>query len=295
MFLPRTYPYGFTDIQVIHSLDRCIVPLFIKLDFFHLNLNLHLDLSPDIAHLCFLHLFVPLSSPLLCLLLQWDAITEMDEQNRPIHTFQVCHVMEPNQNNWLRSSWIARQEAQRIYVELRFTLRDCNSIPWVSGTCKETFNLHYLETDEPHSHFRPSDYAKIDTIAADESFTQTDVGERVLRLNTEVRELGPVRTKGFYLAFQDVGACIALLSVRVYYKKCPSTLRNLAAFPDTVPRVHSSALVEVRGACVLNAEERDTPRLYCSADGDWLVPLGRCVCSVGYEESDGLCLGESLS
>ncbi|XP_053472167.1 ephrin type-A receptor 6-like [Ictalurus furcatus] len=226
---------------------------------------------------------------------EWDAITEMDEQNRPIHTFQVCHVMEPNQNNWLRSSWIARQEAQRIYVELRFTLRDCNSIPWVSGTCKETFNLHYLETDEPHSHFRPSDYAKIDTIAADESFTQTDVGERVLRLNTEVRELGPVRTKGFYLAFQDVGACIALLSVRVYYKKCPSTLRNLAAFPDTVPRVHSSALVEVRGACVLNAEERDTPRLYCSADGDWLVPLGRCVCSVGYEESDGLCLGESLS
>lgn len=295
VFLPRTNPYGFTDIQVIHSLDRCTVPLFIKLDFFHLNLNLHLDLSPDIAHLCFLHLFVPLSSPLLCLLLQWDAITEMDEQNRPIHTFQVCHVMEPNQNNWLRSSWIARQEAQRIYVELRFTLRDCNSIPWVSGTCKETFNLHYLETDEPHSHFRPSDYAKIDTIAADESFTQTDVGERVLRLNTEVRELGPVRTKGFYLAFQDVGACIALLSVRVYYKKCPSTLRNLAAFPDTVPRVHSSALVEVRGACVLNAEERDTPRLYCSADGDWLVPLGRCVCSVGYEESDGLCLGESLS
>ncbi|KAF7689417.1 ephrin type-A receptor 6 [Silurus meridionalis] len=220
----------------------------------------------------------------------WDAITEMDEQNRPIHTFQVCHVMEPNQNNWLRSSWIARQEAQRIYVELRFTLRDCNSIPWVSGTCKETFNLHYLETDEPHSHFRPSDYAKIDTIAADESFTQTDVGERVLRLNTEVRELGPVHTKGFYLAFQDVGACIALLSVRVYYKKCPSTLRNLAAFPDTVPRVHSSALVEVRGACVLNAEERDTPRLYCSADGDWLVPLGKCVCSVGYEETDGLCL-----
>lgn len=234
-------------------------------------------------------------NPFSAFFLQWDAITEMDEQNRPIHTFQVCHVMEPNQNNWLRSSWIARQEAQRIYVELRFTLRDCNSIPWVSGTCKETFNLHYLETDEPHSHFRPSDYAKIDTIAADESFTQTDVGERVLRLNTEVRELGPVRTKGFYLGFQDVGACIALLSVRVYYKKCPSTLRNLAAFPDTVPRVHSSALVEVRGACVLNAEERDTPRLYCSADGDWLVPLGRCVCSVGYEETDGLCLGESLA
>ncbi|XP_035484789.1 ephrin type-A receptor 6-like isoform X3 [Scophthalmus maximus] len=224
----------------------------------------------------------------------WDAITEMDEQNRPIHTFQVCHVMEPNQNNWLRSGWIQRQAAQRVYVELRFTLRDCNSIPWVSGTCKETFNLFYLQSDEPlpaGTRFRPIDYAKVDTIAADESFTQTDLGDRVLRLNTEVREVGPVTQKGFYLAFQDVGACIALVSVKVFYKRCPSTLRNLAAFPDTVPHMDSSSLVEVRGACVENAEERDTPKLYCGADGDWLVPLGRCVCSIGHEETDGHCQG----
>ncbi|XP_034041773.1 ephrin type-A receptor 6-like isoform X2 [Thalassophryne amazonica] len=222
----------------------------------------------------------------------WDAITEMDEHNRPIHTFQVCHVMEPNQNNWLRSNWISRQAAQKIYVELRFTLRDCNSIPWVSGTCKETFNLFYYETDEAHGvKFKPVQYTKIDTIAADESFTQMDLGDRILKLNTEVREVGPISKKGFYLAFQDIGACIALVSVRVYYKKCPFTLRNLASFPDTVPRVDSSSLVEVRGACIDHAEERDTPKLFCGADGDWLVPLGRCVCSIGYEEIDGSCIG----
>ncbi|XP_017279357.1 ephrin type-A receptor 6 [Kryptolebias marmoratus] len=221
----------------------------------------------------------------------WDAITEMDEHNRPIHTFQVCNVMEPNQNNWLRSNWIPRQAAQKIYVELRFTLRDCNSIPWVSGTCKETFNLFYHEIDEAHGvKFKPSQYTKIDTIAADESFTQMDLGDRILKLNTEVREVGPMTRKGFYLAFQDIGACIALVSVRVYYKKCPFTLRNLASFPDTVPRVDSSSLVEVRGACIDHAEERDTPKLFCGADGDWLVPLGRCVCSVGYEETDGSCV-----
>ncbi|XP_053722801.1 ephrin type-A receptor 6-like isoform X2 [Synchiropus splendidus] len=222
----------------------------------------------------------------------WDAITEMDEQNRPIHTFQVCHVMEPNQNNWLRSGWIQRQAAQRVYVELRFTLRDCNSIPWVSGTCKETFNLFYLQTDDPlpaGTRFRPTDYAKVDTIAADESFTQTDLGDRVLRLNTEVREVGPVSKRGFYLAFQDVGACIALVSVKVFFKRCPSTVRNLALFPETVPHTDSSSLVEVRGACVENAEERETPKLYCGADGDWLVPLGHCVCSIGHEEMDGYC------
>ncbi|XP_062982887.1 ephrin type-A receptor 6 isoform X2 [Elgaria multicarinata webbii] len=220
----------------------------------------------------------------------WDAITEMDEYNRPIHTYQVCNVMEPNQNNWLRTNWISRDAAQKIYVEMKFTLRDCNSIPWVLGTCKETFNLYYLESDESHGiKFKPNQYSKIDTIAADESFTQMDLGDRILKLNTEVREVGPINRKGFFLAFQDIGACIALVSVRVYYKKCPFTVRNLAMFPDTIPRVDSSSLVEVRGSCVKSAEERDTPKLYCGADGDWLVPLGRCICSVGYEEVEGSC------
>ncbi|XP_062371291.1 ephrin type-A receptor 6 isoform X4 [Cinclus cinclus] len=214
----------------------------------------------------------------------------MDEHNRPIHTYQVCNVMEPNQNNWLQTNWVSRDAAQKIYVEMKFTLRDCNSIPWVLGTCKETFNLYYMESDEPHGvKFKPNQYTKIDTIAADESFTQMDLGDRILKLNTEVREVGPINKKGFYLAFQDIGACIALVSVRVYYKKCPFTVRNLAVFPDTIPRVDSSSLVEVRGSCVKSAEERDTPKLYCGADGDWLVPLGRCICTVGYEELDGSC------
>ncbi|XP_054104948.2 ephrin type-A receptor 6 isoform X3 [Callithrix jacchus] len=220
----------------------------------------------------------------------WDAITEMDEHNRPIHTYQVCNVMEPNQNNWLRTNWISRDAAQKIYVEMKFTLRDCNSIPWVLGTCKETFNLFYMESDESHGiKFKPNQYTKIDTIAADESFTQMDLGDRILKLNTEIREVGPVERKGFYLAFQDIGACIALVSVRVFYKKCPFTVRNLAVFPDTIPRVDSSSLVEVRGSCVKSAEERDTPKLYCGADGDWLVPLGRCICSTGFEEIEGSC------
>uniref|UniRef100_A0A8D1U251 receptor protein-tyrosine kinase n=1 Tax=Sus scrofa TaxID=9823 RepID=A0A8D1U251_PIG len=223
----------------------------------------------------------------------WDAITEMDEHNRPIHTYQVCNVMEPNQNNWLRTNWISRDAAQKIYVEMKFTLRDCNSIPWVLGTCKETFNLYYVESDESHGiKFKPSQYTKIDTIAADESFTQMDLGDRILKLNTEIREVGPIERKGFYLAFQDIGACIALVSVRVFYKKCPFTVRNLAVFPDTIPRVDSSSLVEVRGSCVKSAEERDTPKLYCGADGDWLVPLGRCICSTGYEEIEGSCHGK---
>ena len=51
---------------------------------------------------------------------------------------QVCNVMSPSQNNWLRTGWIPREGARRIYIEVKFTLRDCNSMPGVLGTCKVT-------------------------------------------------------------------------------------------------------------------------------------------------------------
>uniref|UniRef100_A0A8C2ERM6 receptor protein-tyrosine kinase n=1 Tax=Cyprinus carpio TaxID=7962 RepID=A0A8C2ERM6_CYPCA len=221
----------------------------------------------------------------------WDAINEMDEYFSPIHTYQVCNVMSPSQNNWLRTNWIQRDGARRIYIEIKFTLRDCNSMPGVLGTCKETFNLYYYETDrDVGTSIWESQFSKIDTIAADESFTNVDLGVRRLKLNTEIRGVGPLSKRGFYLAFQDIGACIAVLSVRVYYKRCTGMARNLAVFTDVVTGADSSSLVEVRGQCVDHAEERDTPKMYCSAEGEWLVPIGRCVCSAGFEEHRDNCI-----
>ncbi|KAG8506661.1 Ephrin type-A receptor 8 [Galemys pyrenaicus] len=227
------------------------------------------------------------------LCLQWDSINEVDESFQPIHTYQVCNVMSPNQNNWLRTSWVPRDGARRVYAEIKFTLRDCNSMPGVLGTCKETFNLYYLESDRDlGASTQESQFLKIDTIAADESFTGADLGVRRLKLNTEVRGVGPLSKRGFYLAFQDIGACLAILSLRIYYKKCPTMVRNLAAFSEAVTGADSSSLVEVRGQCVRHSEERDTPKMYCSAEGEWLVPIGKCVCSAGYEERRDACVGE---
>ncbi|XP_046877332.1 ephrin type-A receptor 7 isoform X2 [Hypomesus transpacificus] len=222
----------------------------------------------------------------------WEEISGLDENYTPIRTYQVCQVMEPNQNNWLRTNWIEKGDAQRIFVELKFTLRDCNSLPGVVGTCKETFNLYYQETDsEVGRNIRESQYVKIDTIAADESFTQGDLGERKMKLNTEVRIIGPLSRRGFYLAFQDVGACIALVSVKVYYKKCWSIIENLATFPDTVTGSEFSSLVEVEGTCVSDAEEEadNSPKMHCSAEGEWLVPIGKCICKAGFHQKGDAC------
>uniref|UniRef100_A0A3Q3L4A3 receptor protein-tyrosine kinase n=1 Tax=Mastacembelus armatus TaxID=205130 RepID=A0A3Q3L4A3_9TELE len=214
----------------------------------------------------------------------WEEIGEVDEDYAPIHTYQVCRVMEQNQNNWLHTNWILTEGAQRVFIELKFTLRDCNSLPGGVGTCKETFNMVMKE----------SRYIKIDTIAADESFTELDLGDRVMKLNTEVRDLGPLTRKGFYLAFQDLGACIALVSVRVFYKRCPFLVKSLAEFPDTIPGSEASQLVEVVGRCVNNSLPLyEPPRMHCSAEGEWLVPIGKCVCQPGFEEINGSCQAPS--
>ncbi|XP_067167006.1 ephrin type-A receptor 2 [Apteryx mantelli] len=206
-----------------------------------------------------------------------------------IYIYAVCNVLEGEQENWLRTNWIYRSEAQRVFVELEFTVRDCNSFPGTSGACKETFNLYYAESDVDYgTNFQKRQFKKIDTIAPDEITVQGDFAARHVKLNAEVRSVGPLSRKGFYLAFQDLGACVALLSVRVYYKKCPGVRRGLAAFPETVAGGEAQALAEVRGACVEDAVAAGAePTLHCSADGEWLVPIGQCLCRAGYRQGAG--------
>ncbi|XP_043348591.1 ephrin type-B receptor 1 isoform X3 [Dermochelys coriacea] len=224
----------------------------------------------------------------------WEEVSGYDENLNTIRTYQVCNVFEPNQNNWLLTTFINRRGAHRIYTEMRFTVRDCSSLPNVPGSCKETFNLYYYETDsiiatKKSSFWTEAPYLKVDTIAADESFSQVDFGGRLMKVNTEVRSFGPLTRNGFYLAFQDYGACMSLLSVRVFFKKCPSVVQNFAIFPETMTGAESTSLVIARGTCIPNAEEVDVPiKLYCNGDGEWMVPIGRCTCKAGYEAENNV-------
>uniref|UniRef100_A0A4W5NWK5 receptor protein-tyrosine kinase n=1 Tax=Hucho hucho TaxID=62062 RepID=A0A4W5NWK5_9TELE len=194
-----------------------------------------------------------------------------------LYTYSVCNIDAGEQDNWLRTTFIqGRPGTTRVFVELHFVVRDCNTFDGASLACKETFNLHMFEADaDVGTSFHKGQFRKVATIASDE-ITR---GRGVLKVNVETRTMGPLSRKGFYLAFQDMGACVALLSVRVYYKTCPSTVQSLAAFPETV----TDALREVEGTCVQNAVSQATPRIYCTAEGEWVVPVGQCQCRGGYE------------
>ncbi|KAK9391934.1 ephrin type-A receptor 2 [Crotalus adamanteus] len=219
----------------------------------------------------------------------WDLLQNVMNESL-IYIYSVCNVQEGDQDNWLRTNWIYRGEAQRIFIEIQFTVRDCNTFSPGTGTCKETFNLFYAESDVDYGiNFQKRQFQKIDTIAPDEITLLEDFSTRNVKINVEVRSVGPLSRKGFYVAFQDIGACVALLSVRIYYKKCPGVFRNMASFPETIAGADSQDLAKVPGTCVADAVATEEPFMHCNSDGEWLVSIGECLCREGHEKDGDSC------
>ncbi|XP_061310238.1 ephrin type-B receptor 6 isoform X3 [Pezoporus flaviventris] len=226
----------------------------------------------------------------------WDEVSVWDDKKRLIRTFQVCNVAEPGQNNWLRTHFIERRGAHRVHVRLRFSVRDCASMRTVASSCKETFTLYYHQSEADTAsqelpEWREGPWTKVDTIAADESFSQVDSTGKVVKMNVKVRSFGPLTKHGFYLAFQDSGACMSLVAVQVFFYKCPAVVKGFASFPETFAGGERTSLVESPGTCVPNAEETSMTgsmgvRLHCNGEGEWMVAIGRCTCKAGYQPVD---------
>lgn len=119
-----------------------------------------------------------------------------------------------------------------MYIEIKFSLRNCDLFPGKVKQCKETFSLLYYEFDaatrEPPP-WEPESYKLIDQIAADMG-RFTDPTEVII--NTETRSI-EVTKKGVYFAFRDQGACLSILAVKVYYLACPEKTVGFAFYPET--------------------------------------------------------------
>lgn len=257
--------------------------------------------------------------------LQWDEVSVLDDQRRLTRTFEACHVAGAppgtGQDNWLQTHFVERRGAQRAHIRLHFSVRACASLGVAGGTCRETFTLYYRQAEEPDgpdsiSSWHLKRWTKVDTIAADESFPASSAwavgprgaGQRAgLQLNVKERSFGPLTQRGFYVAFQDTGACLALVAVKLFSYTCPSVLRAFASFPETqASGAGGASLVAAVGTCVAHAEPEEDggggqaggspPRLHCNGEGKWMVAVGGCRCQPGHQPARGdkACQGEIL-
>ncbi len=191
----------------------------------------------------------------------------------------VCDISSSNPNNWLRLPFIAREEANRLIIKLEYTIRECKKYPGEIRSCKETFQLFYIESDNQTSGqalptFSEANYKYLKTIAPNRQHTglnstsSSTPSSEIYRLDVDLA----LRTqkKGVYLVFRDQGACVSLLSIKVYYTLCSAYASNLVIYPKTPTGSNVTDLVQRAGHCVENAESKSVPYAYCQTNGKCL-------------------------
>ncbi|CDW57003.1 ephrin type A receptor 4 A [Trichuris trichiura] len=220
-----------------------------------------------------------------------ESVPNVSEGNN-LRAYTVCDFADENVKHWLVSSYIPRGSANRLFIQMTFTMRDCRHLPPTALTCKETFTLLYLETDGEVADagelsINKSSFRLLDRITSNSAHNN---GKEEMRRNSVVRSVA-VNRQGIYFAFQDEGSCTSLLSVKVFYEVCEETLANFAWFEETPAGPELASIQETVGRCVENASYLSStpPKYICKADGTWDLLSGGCQCNAGFEKKNDYC------
>jgi hypothetical protein len=193
----------------------------------------------------------------------------------------VCDISSSNPDNWLRTPFIHREEANRFTVRLEYTLRECKKYPGAIRSCKETFQLMYAESDDatrPPPSFNETNYKYLKTIAPNQRQTMRTTTSSILAPSSSSSASTIYRTdidvalnsKGVYFVFRDQGACVSILSIKIFYTLCAAEIGNLVVFPKTPTGANVTDLVQRAGFCIDNAESKATQYAYCQTNGKFI-------------------------
>ena len=61
--------------------------------------------------------------PFFTFTFQWDEVSGHGADKNEYRMLQVCEIQQPNQDNWIRSHYIDTFKANRVFVEIEFTIR----------------------------------------------------------------------------------------------------------------------------------------------------------------------------
>lgn len=230
--------------------------------------------------------------------LQWREASYSTSGGNVVRVYTICNIDYSVLNNWARTPFLPRGEANRLYITMRFTMRRCSNYPDPASVqlCKESFKLLYYEADTDFANatvpaWDENTYKSVDIIAADRLFTEIENAT----INEITRSIA-VTKRGLYLAFYDQGACMTLLSVRVHYVVCPDMVTNLTMFNRTVSGPELTSVMQTRAVCARHAVAEQPLYALCMADGSWMdLAADGCRCGAGFQPDEALttCAGKN--
>ncbi|XP_076812808.1 ephrin type-B receptor 1-B-like [Clavelina lepadiformis] len=242
---------------------------------------------------------------------KWEELS-CKQENRTQRCFQICPEVQridrhSKIQSWLRSPLLPVRGIFRVYIELKFWMRECGDLQ--ETICRETFKVYYrlvnstLNQSDEKNKLNETYYKKIDTVAAETRFMPNEhpkqhvINKEFVSIKISDEEQSKHGDQvGLYVAVLDEGTCMSLSSLRVYYKLCPAVVAGLASFPETHTGLNYTSLVEVKGSCVDNSvslshdslSNHSVPLYHCSSSGQWQVRKGDCLCTTGYQPDIGL-------
>jgi len=220
----------------------------------------------------------------------WAEVNARDVNGKTVRNHEICDYPATKEGTFIRSPYIRAKDAERVKVEVTFSIVCFNE-----KNCSDTFAVYYYQADGDISNstfpaWQESSYNKIDTLTADRNVDETKrVKFLITSSSTKVLRAFSIKSKRFYIAINNQGACLSIEKVRVFYNYCPAFAKGLKSFPRIVS---GKKRLKVEGACSSNSLKSDrAPVSYCSSNGEWKSTTGRCRCEAGYERNrNGTCV-----
>jgi len=151
----------------------------------------------------------------------------------------VCGYLSGSQDNWLITQFINNTARRDIYISVKFSINaQCRS------GCSTVLDMLVLQTGNANQSFvRNVTNFPTPAIAA-----LTDTVRDGTTLTTFVEMIAPESAPGVYVAFRDMGTCIGVTEVVVYYPICDASSPMVGATFTDVGRPGDT----VNGTCFSN-------------------------------------------
>ena len=84
-----------------------------------------------------------ITSVIVCVCVKWREASYTTAAGDVYRVYMVCNVAVTAVDNWLRTPYIDRGHANRLYVDVKFTMRRCTKYPDPVRLqqCKESFKV----------------------------------------------------------------------------------------------------------------------------------------------------------
>ncbi|CAL8384616.1 unnamed protein product [Arctogadus glacialis] len=197
--------------------------------------------------------------------------------------FQGCRSADKRKT--LLSPWIECPDPHQLLLDIEFALQE-------SANQVKTLDVHLFQKKTTKFSSRTQGVLSLTATRPFHGSVSPSHIESFISQNRSLN-LGSVAAGGFNLGLSYLGPCVFIVSVRLYYRRCPGFVAGLARFAGaeagSEDPQEGSCVDGAAGAAGAAGVQSWSPKAHCHEDGTWGKVTGECACVDGHEKAADTC------